>query len=42
MVITTLLAGTRRVTGANNVFYKHTYVPDLNSIFILTKYWLSY
>jgi len=42
MVITTLLARTRCFTEANNVFYKHTYSPDLNSIFILTKYWLRY
>ena len=42
MVITTLLAWTRCITEANNVFYKHTYLPDLNSIFILTKHWLSY
>lgn len=42
MVITALFAGTRCITEANNVFYKHTYLPDLNSIFILTKHWLSY
>jgi hypothetical protein len=43
MIIITLLAGTRFVTEANNVlFYKHNYLPDLNSIFILTKHWLSY
>jgi len=42
MVITTLLAGTRCVTQAKYVFCKHTHLPDLNSIFVLTKHWLSY
>jgi len=42
MVITTLLAGTRCVTEASNVLCKYTYLPDLNSTFILTKHWLSY
>lgn len=42
MVITTLLARARSITEVNNVLYKHTYLPGLNSIFIFKKHLLSY